>query len=143
MGPNTGPCETLEKALGPVTADLTTTVLHSYKLLINDIKPDHSLTPCITPETSFDQTWISSSEGWSMLNTVPFDAAILEKNIFLVFPNVSLWKSLSPWGGAICVPRDLIWTNLNLLVLWMLHAKYCPIWCRFFKHFPIYHYVKV
>jgi len=28
---------------GPVTADLTTTVIHSSKLLINDIKPDHSL----------------------------------------------------------------------------------------------------
>jgi len=29
---------------GPVTADLTTTVIHSYKLLINDVKPVHSLT---------------------------------------------------------------------------------------------------
>jgi len=29
---------------GPVTADLTTTVVHSYKLLINDVKADHSLT---------------------------------------------------------------------------------------------------
>jgi len=29
---------------GPVTADLTTTVVHSYKLLINDGKPVHSLT---------------------------------------------------------------------------------------------------
>jgi len=28
---------------GPVTVDLTTTVVHSYKLLINDINPDHSL----------------------------------------------------------------------------------------------------
>jgi len=28
---------------GPVTPDLTTTVVHSYKLLINDVKPDHSL----------------------------------------------------------------------------------------------------
>jgi len=26
---------------GPVTADLTTTVLHSYKLLINGVKPVH------------------------------------------------------------------------------------------------------
>jgi len=29
---------------GPVTADLTTNVVHSSKLLINDVKPDHSLT---------------------------------------------------------------------------------------------------
>jgi len=29
---------------GPVTADLTTTVLYSYISLINDIKPVHSLT---------------------------------------------------------------------------------------------------
>jgi len=29
---------------GPVTADLTTTVVHSSKLPINDVKPDHSLT---------------------------------------------------------------------------------------------------
>jgi len=28
---------------GPVTADLTTTVIHSSKWLINDVKPDHSL----------------------------------------------------------------------------------------------------
>jgi len=28
---------------GPVTADLTTTVVHSYKQLINDVKPVHSL----------------------------------------------------------------------------------------------------
>jgi len=27
---------------GPVTANLTTTVVHSSKLLINDVKPDHS-----------------------------------------------------------------------------------------------------
>jgi len=30
---------------GPVTADLTITFAHSSKLLINDVKPDHSLTP--------------------------------------------------------------------------------------------------
>jgi len=29
---------------GRVTADLTTTVVHSSKLLTNDVKPDHSLT---------------------------------------------------------------------------------------------------
>jgi len=28
---------------GPLTSDLTTTVVHSFKLLINDVKPDHSL----------------------------------------------------------------------------------------------------
>jgi len=28
---------------GPVTADLTTTVVHSSKLLINNVKPVHSL----------------------------------------------------------------------------------------------------
>jgi len=33
---------------GPVTADLTSTVVHSSKLLINDVKPDHSLTPDFT-----------------------------------------------------------------------------------------------
>jgi len=32
---------------GPVTADLTTTVIHSSKLLINDVKPDYSLTVTI------------------------------------------------------------------------------------------------
>jgi len=30
---------------GPFRADLTTTVVHSSKLLINDVKPDHSPTP--------------------------------------------------------------------------------------------------
>jgi len=29
---------------GPVTADITTTVVHSYTLLINDVKPVHPLT---------------------------------------------------------------------------------------------------
>jgi len=33
---------------GPVSADLTITVVHSSKLLINDVKPDHSLTPLYT-----------------------------------------------------------------------------------------------
>jgi len=28
---------------GPVTTDLTTAVVRSYKSLINDVKPDHSL----------------------------------------------------------------------------------------------------
>jgi len=28
---------------GPVTTDLTTTVVHSYRLLINDIKHSHTL----------------------------------------------------------------------------------------------------
>jgi len=32
---------------GPVTADLTTTVIHSSKMLINDVKPDQSLTQCL------------------------------------------------------------------------------------------------
>jgi len=39
---------------GPVTTDLTTTVVHSSELLINDVKPDHSLTlrMYITMQTS-------------------------------------------------------------------------------------------
>jgi len=32
---------------GPVIADLTNTVVHSSKLLINDVKSDHSLTQYI------------------------------------------------------------------------------------------------
>jgi len=28
---------------GPVTADLTSNIVHSSKLLINDVKPDHLL----------------------------------------------------------------------------------------------------
>jgi len=35
-------------ASGSVTADLTTTAVHSYKLLINDVKPVHSLTLSLT-----------------------------------------------------------------------------------------------
>jgi len=33
---------------GPVTVDLTINVVHSSKLLINDVKPVHSLTHCFT-----------------------------------------------------------------------------------------------
>jgi len=32
---------------GPVTADLTTAIIHSYKLLINNVKPIHKLTHSI------------------------------------------------------------------------------------------------
>jgi len=28
---------------GPGTAELTTTLVHSYKLMMHDVKPDHSL----------------------------------------------------------------------------------------------------
>jgi len=31
---------------------------------------------------------------------------------------------------AIYDQRDFIWTVLNLLVLEMIHANFCPIWCR-------------
>jgi len=42
---------------GPVTADLTTAVVHSSKLLINDVKPDHSLTQNLhLPYTSYVTT---------------------------------------------------------------------------------------
>jgi len=36
----------------------------------------------VTPGTLFEQTGISSSLGWSMLNIVPFGEAVLEKKIF-------------------------------------------------------------
>jgi len=48
---------------------------------------------------------------------------------FLSISYILLCKSLRPWGGAICNPRDFICTNLNLLVLGKLHAKYCPTGC--------------
>jgi len=35
---------------GPVTADLTAVVVHSSKLLINDVKPDYSLTHFLDSE---------------------------------------------------------------------------------------------
>jgi len=37
---------------GPVTADLTTTIVHSSKLLINDVKPHHSLLGMILSSSS-------------------------------------------------------------------------------------------
>jgi len=37
------------------TADLTTTVVHSYKLLINKVKPDHS----VTQSNSFYPVWLT------------------------------------------------------------------------------------
>jgi len=42
---------------GPVTADLTTTVVHSYNLLINDVKPDHSLTQILKNELSDEKKY--------------------------------------------------------------------------------------
>jgi len=35
---------------------------------------------------------------------------------------------MSHLGLVIYDPMDFILTNLNLLVLGMIHAKYCPIW---------------
>jgi len=46
----------------------------------------------MTPGTLFKQ-----------LNIVPFGAAVLEKKIFEAFPNISICKNLSPWGGAIYI----------------------------------------
>jgi len=57
-----------------------------------------------------------------MLNIVPFGAEFLRR--FLVFPYVSLCKSLRPLGGDIHYPRDFIYTNLSLLSPNMLLAKY-------------------
>jgi len=59
---------------------------------------------------------------------VEIGLVVLEK-IFDAVPYILLCQSLSPCGGAICDPWDFIWTQLNLFVLGMLHAKYCPIWC--------------
>jgi len=44
---------------GTVTADLTTTVIHSSKLLINDIKPNHSLIQ-ILPPVKFNKTFFQN-----------------------------------------------------------------------------------
>jgi len=40
------------------------------------------------------------------------------------FCYMNLYTPMFPLGVAICDPRDFIWTNLNLLVLRVLHAKY-------------------
>jgi len=44
---------------GPVTADLTTPVVHSSKLLVNDVEPNHLLTIC----TLIDETIGEISHG--------------------------------------------------------------------------------
>jgi len=46
------------------------------------------------------------------------------RRFFKAFPYILPCKSLSLCGGAICDPRDFILTNLNLLALRMVHAKY-------------------
>jgi len=55
---------------GPVTADLTTTVVHDSKLLINDVKPDHSLiykNKFIIEITSYDDIFFIVHSGKKLL----------------------------------------------------------------------------
>jgi len=56
---------------GPVTADLTTTVVHSSKLLINDVKPHHSLTHL--PGSAFTMNSMVVSSDRSRFTTLRKD----------------------------------------------------------------------
>jgi len=77
----------------------------------------------------FEQICIPISQARFLPSLVEIGLVVLE-NIFKQFPIYLRYKRLCPWVGAICDPRDFICTNLNLLVLGMFHAKYCPIWCN-------------
>jgi len=52
-----------------------------------------------------------------MPNINIFKTVVHEKKRFKVFYSINLYK-------LDCDPRDVIWTNLNLLVLRMFHAKH-------------------
>jgi len=56
---------------GPVTADPTTTVVYNSKLLINDVKPHHSLTHSNITTHDFIIVWLMSS-NYSPIKTLMF-----------------------------------------------------------------------
>jgi len=64
----TSVCLHIKKRLesGPVTANLTTTVIHNYKLLINDIKPIHSLIDSLKPCNPANLTYRRGGGGLSI-----------------------------------------------------------------------------
>jgi len=70
---------------GPVTADLTTTVVHSYQLLINDVKPVHSLMPGLLARPSGRTFAPISIPGWVRSKTeklTPVVASMINVYIF-------------------------------------------------------------
>jgi len=82
------------------------------------------LGPQKRPAPLFEQIWIPILQACFLPSLVEIGQVVLEKKIFCAFPYIILCKSLSPWGGAIHDPRDLIWTNLNLLAPRVLHTIY-------------------
>jgi len=58
-----------------------------------------------------------------MLNIDVFKP-LVHKKIFKGFCYINLYNNMTSWGVVICDPRDFICTNVNLLVLRMLYAKY-------------------
>jgi len=62
----------------------------------------------MTLETSFDQTSISLPQGHSLPNITAFKPVVHEKNIFSNFCNINIYEIVSPYGVAICDPRDFI-----------------------------------
>jgi len=63
------------------------------------------------------------------INAFMHASGSLEK-MFKAFCYISIYiyKIMSSLGVVIYDPMDFIWINLNLFVLEMIHAKYCPIW---------------
>jgi len=59
-----------------------------------------------------------------MININIFRPVVHEKKIVKGFCYINLHTTMTLKGVAICDPRDFICTNLNLLVLRMLHPKY-------------------
>jgi len=62
-----------------------------------------------------------------MLNIVPFDAAVLEKNMFLRFPYRSLYTISSPLNKVIHDTRDIMLTKLNLLGEYRIYFNLFPV----------------
>jgi len=48
---------------------------------------------------------------------------VVHKKIFKSFCYISLYKIMSPYGMAICDPREFIWTKLNFLAPRISRAK--------------------
>jgi len=71
----------------------------------------------MTPETLFEQTWISLPQGYSMPNINAFRPVVREKKIYQNFPYFAPY-----WASP------FIWTNLNPHPPSMFPAKFGWNW---------------
>ena len=80
--------------------------------------------PVLTPEASYEQTWLRSSRRCYIPNIKALGLPVSEKKNFEIFFLCSYVPPCDPQGGASFDPRGIIWTNLVKVLKEMLYTKY-------------------